>query len=113
MSKEVKQQMNNSTNQLNSRKKRLLAHFQSCELPYTAEVIDHEDVVYRKIDGFDFEISGGSCRRPFTVYVWELNRVGGTREIVDTYDVQSTDIPAAAAEIERIVAKYEEAPHGV
>ena len=103
--------MKNISNQLNSRKKMLLAHFQIMKQPYTATVIDSEPVVYRKIDGFDFEISGGLYRRPFTVYVWELGKGGAPRRIVDKYPVQSIDIPAAAAEIERIVAKYEEAPH--
>ena len=103
--------MGNAANQLSSRGKLLLSYFQAKKQPYTATVIDHELVVYRKIDGFDFEISGGSYRRPFTVYVWELNRDEAPRRIVDKYLVQSIDIPAAAAEIERIVAKYEEAPH--
>jgi hypothetical protein len=53
--------------QLCKRKKELLSRLGS---NYEARIIDGEPCVYRDLGDYDIEISGGSSRHPFYVYVW-------------------------------------------
>lgn len=99
--------------QLNVRKSLLLNYFLEAGKPYTSTVIDREPVVYCKLPRFDFEISGGRYRGPFIVYVWELSPTGSPQHIVAKHTVPSTDIPAAAEKIDRIVATYKEKPNAL
>ena len=92
------------------RKKRLLSEFESQGIPYRAAKIDREAVLYRKLRNYDIEISGASHRRPFSVYVWALQNERHPVYTVENHDIQSKDIPAAAAVINALAEKYEEAP---
>ena len=103
--------MNNNENtkrsvgNLTPRKGQLLEYFSRQRRPYSVKTIDGEPVVYRLEKNFDVEISQ-SKRSPFYVYIWSLGESGRPLEIVRRQEVQSRDIPAAAAEIDRLVAKY-------
>lgn len=90
-----------------ARKQRLLDYFERIGEPYTVATIDREPVVYRKLENYDLEISGGSYQRPFRVYVWALQNKKRPVFTVADYTVQSGDIPSAAAEISAVVKKYE------
>lgn len=93
------------------REKKLYSALQSKATPATVERIDRMPVIYRKTSRFDFEIFGGYHRRPFVVIAWALGGDGFPQQIESVHEIQSEDIPAAAEEIDRIIAKYEEAPH--
>ena len=93
------------------REKKLYSALQSKATPATVEMIDRIPVIYRKTSRFDFEIFGGYHRRPFVVIAWALGGDGFPQQIESVHEIQSEDIPAAAEEIDRIIAKYEEAPH--
>jgi hypothetical protein len=91
--------------ELSTRKKQLLEHFKELGRPYSVKTIDGEPVVYRLEKNFDVEISQGK-RSPFYVYIWSLGESGRPLEIVRHQEVQSRDILAAAAEIDRFVEDY-------
>ena len=103
--------MNNNENakrsmgNLTPSKEQLLEQFRRQRHPYSAKTIDGEPVVYRLEKNFDVEISQGK-RSPFYVYIWSLGESGRPLEIVRRQEVQSRDIPAAAAEIDRFVEDY-------
>ena len=87
--------------ELSTRKKQLLKCFKELGRPYSVKTIDGEPVVYRLEETFDVEISQ-SKQSPFRVFIWGRHPM----EIVRCRDVQSRDIPAAAAEIDRFVEDY-------
>ena len=99
--------MNNNENakrsmgNLTPRKEQLLEHFRRQRHPYSVKIIDGEPVVYRLEATFDVEISQ-SKQSPFRVFIWGRHPM----EIVRCWDIQSRDIPAAAAEIDRFVEDY-------
>lgn len=90
---------------LSTRNKRLLACFEAQGLPYGADHIDGEPVVYRREKAFDVEISQGR-NSPFIVYIWSLSDTGYPQQIVRKYSVPSRNIAAAAQEIDRLVEDY-------
>ena len=91
--------------ELSTRKKHLLVHFENLGSPYTVNVIDGEPVIYRREKRFDVEISQ-SKQSPFHVYIWSLGESGLPQEIVRCYEVQSHDTLAAADEIDNFVEDY-------
>lgn len=92
---------------LSTRNMRLLAYFEAQGLPYGADHIDGEPVVYRRGKAFDVEISQGR-NSPFIVYIWSLGDTGYPQQIVRKHSVSSRDITAAAQEIDRLVEDYME-----
>ena len=88
------------------RKRRLRDHFEKMKLPYTAEPIDRETVLYRHLNNYDIEISGGSHKRPFYIYVWALWKKRAPMYIESAYTIPSKDIASAATEIHAIAEEY-------
>ena len=86
--------------QLCKRKKELLSRLGS---NYEARIIDGEPCVYRDLDNYDIEISGGSYRRPFYIFVWQKRP---HLEIVERYKNISYNFDEIEALLNEITLRF-------
>ena len=70
---------------------------------YEARIIDGEPCVYRDLGDYDIEISGGSSRHPFYVYVW---RKTPQMEIVEQHKNTYRSFLEMEALLNNIVLRY-------
>ena len=82
------------------RKKELLSRLGT---NYEARIIDGEPCVYRDLGDYDIEISGGSCRRPFYIFVWQKRP---HLEIVERYKNISNNFDEMEALLNEIVLRF-------
>ena len=85
---------------LSKSKQRLLKYLGKT---YTEKVIDLEPCVYRNFGDFDVEISGGSYRRPFNIYVWMTNP---HLEIVERHMSLKQDFESIKMLLDDIASRY-------
>ena len=86
--------------QLCKRKKELLSRLGS---NYEARIIDGEPCVYRDLGDYDIEISGGSYRRPFYIFVWQKCP---HLEIVERYKNVSNNFDEMEALLNEIALRF-------
>ena len=86
--------------QLCKRKKELLTHLGP---NYESRIIDGEPCVYRDLGDYDIEISGGSYRRPFYIFVWQKRP---HLEIVERYKNISNNFDEIEALLNEITLRF-------
>ena len=70
---------------------------------YAASIIDGEPCVYRDLGDYDIEISGGSYRRPFYIFVWQKCP---HLEIVERYKNVSNNFDEMEALLNEITLRF-------
>lgn len=86
---------------LSKSKKNLLRYLGKA---YTSKVIDLEPCLYRNFGDHDVEISGGSYRRPFHIYVWMTSP---HLQIVERHMNQKQDFEAIKKLLDDIASRYQ------
>ena len=89
-----------TSNKLSPRQKLLLSYLGS---DYCKNRIDGENVIYRDLGDYDIEISGGSYRRPFYIFVWQKCP---HLEIVERYKNISNNFDEMEALLNEITLRF-------